>query len=69
MYEALLKDLLRIKLRIADSAINVLPPECKKEIQSLRNGILKAVHEVTKEYLEDKPKEEDKRTVKPISID
>lgn len=68
MYEALIKDLLRIKLRIADSAINVLPPECKKEIQALRNGVIKAVHEVTSEYLDEKPKG-DKGAVKPISID
>ncbi len=69
MYEELFKDLLKLKLKIADSAINILPPEYKRKTRAFRNGILKAVHEITKECLEDRHEDEEKNTVKPISID
>ena len=69
MNEEMLKDLLRTKLKITNSVINMLPPELKEQVAGFQQSILKVVNEVTKEYATDKTSNENNTGLKPISID
>ncbi len=69
MYEDLIRDMLKVKLKMADSAISLLPPEYRKRAVIFRKSVLRAVHQATKEYMEENTCEEEKKSVKTISID
>jgi hypothetical protein len=50
MAEAMLKELLKTKLKMMDGVIQVLPPQMKEPVMDFQRSILRVVREVTKEY-------------------
>jgi len=69
MNEKILKDLLRTKLKIIDSVITILPPKIKEQAMGFQRTVLKAVNELTKEYVEDKASCKSKNDLKAINIE
>ncbi|HEX3045171.1 MAG TPA: hypothetical protein VHY08_10470 [Bacillota bacterium] len=50
MAEAMLKELLKTKLKMMNRVIQVLPPQMKEPVTDFQQSILRVVNEVTKEY-------------------
>jgi len=69
MYDRLLKDLLRVKINMADSIIELLPKKVNKHMKDVHKSIIKVVNEVTMEYLDDENLKKEKTGIKSINIE
>ena len=69
MNEALIKDLIKIKMKIAHSVIGSLPGSLGEHAVKAEQTLLKVVNEVTQELMEEKAAKKEEKTLNSISID
>lgn len=69
MNEELIKALLKAKLMLFDYSAGFLPQKAQNSLNGLKHSILKAVYEVSGEYVKDTPVAKTENKVKPISIE
>ena len=69
MTEAMLKELLNTKLRAMNGVIQVIPPQMKEPVIDFQRGILRVVHEVTKEYGADQTPDKQEKGLTAIKME
>ncbi|MFZ5986195.1 MAG: hypothetical protein ACOYWZ_03595 [Bacillota bacterium] len=69
MSDNLLKILLKTKLSLIDSSLSLLPDGARHHAESLKKEFLKALNEVTGDYLKTHPQKKEEKSVRAISIE
>lgn len=69
MTREVIKSVLKTKLLLMDYSISFLPEEIQTHLNGLKQDFIKAVNEVTGEYVNTTPEKKKEKTIKPISID
>jgi hypothetical protein len=66
----LVKDIMRLKLRIGEEVIGMLPENIQGQVMERRREILQAVQEALGEFLwEEEEKKQDKSGLKPVPVE
>lgn len=66
----LVKDILRLKMRIGEEVIGILPEDIQGHVVKRRRAILQAVQEACGEFLaEEGDKDQEKGNLKAVAID
>lgn len=71
MNEELLKHMLNLKFSLARKVIEGLPGSLQKPVKDLETQIIRALHDVSKEYVENTSNSENTKAggLKPIDVD
>lgn len=69
MNDSIVKDIIKLKLKIADALLDKLPEGIRDEVGKLQSEFVEAVKKASEEYLEEKKAEKEEKELKSISID
>jgi len=69
MDKALVKDIIRLKLKAADALAEKLTQTTCSDIGVLKEGFLEALNEALSEYLNEKKEKKDDKVIKKVTIE
>ncbi|MCX7710755.1 MAG: hypothetical protein N2484_13025 [Clostridia bacterium] len=69
MNDTLIKDIVTLKLKIADSFTEMLPRELRENVKQHQKVVIQVLNEVTQEYLADHAQDKKENALKKVSIE
>jgi len=67
--EAFLRNIIKMKLQTMDIMIRLLPKDLQDSTKSIKDDMIKAIHDSTGEYMKDNNHKKNSEKLKPIQID
>ncbi len=64
-----IKEIIKLKLKIADNVIDLFPDPIGGRVKELKKTMLEAITEADQEYQNDNKEQKEKGKIKPINID